>query len=159
MLRALRVDRAGHWPCAERRGSVTLSYDDRHRRRIALRSDQGEDFVLDLPRAMVLETGDGLACAEGGWIEVQAAPEPLLEIRAASAELLCRLAWHIGNRHLMAEIHADRIRLRNDHVIAAMLEGLGAAVTRIDAPFNPERGAYTDAANAHHHHDQARHDE
>ena len=77
-------------------------------------------------------------------------------MRGASAELLCRLAWHIGNRHLPAEFHADRIRLRDDHVIAAMLEGLGAEVGRVEAPFTPERGAYDE--HEHHHHDDRGHD-
>jgi urease accessory protein len=149
MRRALRVERAGHWPHDAARGTVTLGYDDRHRRRLRLTSDAGEDFLLDLQRAAVLDEGDGLALDDGSWIEVKAAPETLLEISAARPDLLCRLAWHIGNRHLAAAIAPDRILLRDDHVIAEMLIGLGATVRRIEAPFTPERGAYD--GHEHHH--------
>jgi urease accessory protein len=149
MRRALRVERTGHWPRAEACGTVTLGYDERYRRRLRLATDAGEDFLLDLPRAAVLEAGDGLALDDGRWIAVEAAPEPLIEVRAARPELLARLAWHIGNRHLPAAIKPDRILLRDDPVIAAMLEGLGATVRRIAAPFNPERGAYDE--HEHHH--------
>jgi urease accessory protein len=151
MLRAERIDRAGQWPRERARGTVTLGYDDRHRRRLRLESDAGEPFLLDLPRAGVLEEGDGLALSDGSWLAVQAAPEPLIEVTASSPELLTRLAWHIGNRHLPAQLEGGRILIRNDHVIAAMLEGLGARLRRIDAPFTPERGAY---AAAPHHHDR-----
>jgi urease accessory protein len=149
MLRALRVERDGQWPRDKARGTVTLAFDDRHRRRFALTSDAGECFLLDLPRAVVLGAGDGLALDDGSWLEVRPADEALLEVRETSVELLCRLAWHIGNRHLPAEFHLDRIRLRDDHVIAAMLEGLGARIQRIVAPFTPERGAYDEAARDH----------
>jgi urease accessory protein len=151
MLRAERIDRAGQWPRERARGTVTLGYDDRHRRRLRLESDAGEPFLLDLPRAGVLEEGDGLALSDGSWLAVQAAPEALIEVTASSPELLTRLAWHIGNRHLPAQLEGGRILIRNDHVIAVMLEGLGARLRRIDAPFTPERGAY--AAEPHHHHD------
>jgi len=151
MLRAERIDRAGQWPRERARGTVTLGYDDRHRRRLRLESDAGEPFLLDLPRAGVLEEGDGLALSDGSWLAVQAASEALIEVTASSPELLTRLAWHIGNRHLPAQLEGGRILIRDDHVIAAMLEGLGARLRRIDAPFTPERGAY--AAEPHHHHD------
>ncbi len=151
MLRAERIERAGQWPRERARGTVTLGYDDRHRRRLRLESDAGEAFLLDLPRAGVLEEGDGLALSDGGWLAVQAAREALIEVTASSPELLLRLAWHIGNRHLPAQLEGDRILIRDDHVVAAMLEGLGARLRRIDAPFMPERGAY--AAEPRHHHD------
>jgi urease accessory protein len=154
MLRASRTERAGHWPHAAARGTVTLGYDDRHRRRLQLKSDAGEVFLLDLPRAGVLAEGDGLALSDGTWLAVKAAPEPLIEVTAASPELLARLAWHIGNRHLPAQIERRRLFIRDDHVIAAMLEGLGATLRRLEAPFTPEPGAYdTPSAGHHHHHD------
>jgi urease accessory protein len=149
MRRAAHMERAGHWPRERAQGTVTLGYDDRHRRRLRLTTDGGEEFLLDLARAAVLDEGDGLALEDGGWIEVKAAPERLLEVRAAAPDLLCRLAWHIGNRRFVAAIAADRILLRDDHVIAALLAGLGATVRRIEAPFTPERGAYD--AHEHHH--------
>ncbi len=149
MLHAVHSEPAGHWPRVKLRDTVTLDYDHRHRRRVRLKSDGGEAFLLDLPRATVLAEGDGLALADGSWLEVRAAPEALLEIRAASFALLLRLAWHIGNRHLPAQLAADCILIREDHVIAAMLEGLGASLKHVHAPFTPERGAYD--APAHHH--------
>lgn len=142
MLRAAQVERAGRWPSVEARGTVTLAYDERHRRRLRLVTDAGEPFLLDLPRADVLEEGDGLALSDGSWLRVKAAPEALIEVTAASPGLLLRLAWHLGNRHLPAQIEPQRILIRDDHVIAAMLEGLGAALRRVEAPFSPERGAY-----------------
>lgn len=153
MLRATRIEPAGHWPTAEARATVTLAYDDRHRRRLKLATDEGEPFLLDLPRAEVLEEGDGLALSDGSWIRVKAAPEALIEVTAASAALLLRLAWHLGNRHLPAQLEPDRILIRDDHVIAAMLEGLGATLRRLDAPFSPERGAYHGEPGHAHGHD------
>ena len=144
MRRALRVIRAGAWPHEKGSGTVTLGFDDRYRRRLRLATDAGETFLLDLPHASVLEDGDGLALDDGGWLAVRAAPEPLLEIRAATAEQLARLAWHIGNRHIAAQMLADRILIRVDAVIEEMLRGLGATLRRIEAPFTPERGAYDD---------------
>lgn len=153
MLRAERSARAGHWPRDAARGTVTLGYDDRHRRRLQLRSDAGEAFLLDLPRAGLLGDGDGLALSDGSWLQVKAAPEKLIEVTASSRALLVRVAWHIGNRHLPAQIEPERMLIREDHVIAAMLEGLGAELRRIEAPFSPEPGAYDAAPERHHHHD------
>ena len=150
MHRTIRIEHQGHWPRASARSSVTLDYDARHRRRFRLVSDDGEEFLLDLPRATVLEDGDGLALSDGGWIAVKAAPERLAEVTAASPALLLRLAWHLGNRHLPAEISGDRILIRDDHVIVDMLERLGAEVRRVQQPFNPEGGAY-----GQHNHDPA----
>jgi urease accessory protein len=157
MSRVSRIDRAGHWPREKSRGTVTLDYEDRHRRRLQLTSDAGLSFLLDLARATVLADGDGLPLEDGGWIEVKAAPEMLIEVTAPSPEALCRLAWHIGNRHVAASIEQDRILLRDDHVLVAMLEGLGATVHPVSAPFTPERGAYAPAAAHHHDHDHDHH--
>jgi urease accessory protein len=158
MLRTLRIERAGHWLPDKARGVATLTFDDRHRRRVQLSSDAGEPFLLDLQRPVVLEDGDGIALSDGTWFAVKAAPETLLEVTAADAAALTRLAWHLGNRHLPAQIEAERILIRDDHVIAAMIEGLGGHVRRIDAPFTPERGAYETANPGHdHHHDHEHH--
>lgn len=152
MLRVERVERAGQWPRERARGTVTLAYGERHRRRLRLVSDAGEAFLLDLPRAELLRDGDGLVLSDGGWLAVKAAAEALIEVTAPDPALLVRLAWHIGNRHLPAQIEAERILIRDDHVIAAMLEGLGARLRSIRAPFSPERGAY-EVAPHHHDHD------
>jgi len=152
MLRALRHERRGHWPSEKARDTVTLAYDDRHRRRLRLESDAGEPFLLDLAETGVLEEGDGLALSDGSWLAVKAKPEPLIEVTAADATELARLAWHLGNRHLPVEIDGARLLIRDDHVIAAMLEALGAHLRHIEAPFSPERGAYHAAAQHHHDH-------
>lgn len=140
MFRATQVLKAGSWqvPPADR---VTLSYDERHRRRLRFLAAAGTEFVLDLQRTAVLCDGDGLRLEDGRIILVIAAAEPLLEITAEAA-LLARLAWHIGNRHLPAQIAAGRILIREDSVIESMLLGLGATVAHVNEPFTPEPGAY-----------------
>jgi urease accessory protein len=150
MKRATSVLRAGHWPKAERTDTVTLLFDDRYRRRLRMLGDGGLDFLLDLVEPVVLHTGDGLRLAEGGYVEVHAAEEDLVEVRSATAAGFARLAWHLGNRHLPAQIEAERILIRDDHVIVDMLKGLGAEVRRVRCPFDPEGGAY-----GQHNHDPA----
>ena len=155
MKAARSVARGGTWPEGQARDTVTLAFDDRFRRRIRLVADGGLEFLLDLPEATVLRGGDGLALEDGGFVRVAAAAEKLVEITAADAGALARLAWHIGNRHLPAEIGAGRILIRDDHVIVDMLKGLGARVRPVAAPFNPEGGAYGqhnhDPRHAHRH--------
>jgi urease accessory protein len=152
--RATSFQHAGRWPRHEASDSVTLDFDRRHRRRLRLATDSGAELLLDLPKAAALAAGDGLRTEGGAWIEVRAAEEPLLEVTCGDAHRLLRLAWHIGNRHVPAEIAPTAIRIRPDHVIAAMLRGLGAAVREIVAPFQPEGGAYAEEgghAHGHHH--------
>ena len=134
---------SGSWPQSEKIDSITLDFDQRFRRRIALTTDSGESFLLNLDEAVPLRQGDGIALDdERGWIEVIAAPEPLVRVSAAGAHMFTRLAWHIGNRHIPAEITPEAIFIRPDPVIEHMLEGLGATVTHVDRPFQPEPGAY-----------------
>lgn len=135
--------------------TITLDETARHRRRGKLTSDGGIEFMLDLPQARLLRHGEGLVLDDGRVIEVRAAPESLLEICGKDARHLLALAWQIGNRHLPAQIETDRILIRDDHVIRQMLEGLGASVASIEAPFDPEGGAYGDSHAGHHHHDGA----
>jgi urease accessory protein len=140
MLRAIQVLKAGSWqaPPTDR---ITLSYDERHRRRLRFLADAGTEFLLDLPRTTVLHGGDGLKLEDGRVILVTAADEPLLEV-TAGADQLARLAWHIGNRHLPAQMAGARILIREDSVIEEMLRGLGATVRHVSEPFTPEPGAY-----------------
>jgi urease accessory protein len=142
----------GQWPEEAAVDSVTLTFLDRHRRRIRLVADSGTPFLLDLPRAQHLAEGDGLELDNGGYVRVCAAPEPVIEIAADSATDLLRIAWHLGNRHLPLQVLEDRLRLRADHVIAAMIEGLGGRVAWMQAPFDPEIGAYAGSAHTHEHH-------
>ena len=142
MHRVIDILPHGQWDPALATDHVTLDHEARHRRRFRFEGAHGTAFLLDLAEAVVLADGDGLRLDDGGLIAVRAAPEPLMEVRAADPALLMRLAWHIGNRHLSADIDTDCIRLRFDHVVAAMLRGLGGDVVETSAPFTPERGAY-----------------
>ena len=133
-------------------GTVTLDYDDRFRRRIALECDNGLAFLLDLPKVTELQDGDDLLLEDGRHIRVAAAAEPLMKAIAADMHHLIRITWHVGNRHLPCEIHPDHLILRHDYVIADMLTRLGATVTLFDGPFNPEGGAYGQTrAHSHEH--------
>jgi len=151
MRRAITVHTRGHWPEEAAVDAVTLPFLDRHRRRIRLVADSGTPFLLDLPRAQHLAEGDGLELDNGSYIRVKAAPEPVLEIAADSDTDLLRIAWHIGNRHLPLQALDGKLRIRADHVIAEMIAGLGGRTTRLDAPFDPEIGAYAGAMHSHDH--------
>jgi urease accessory protein len=132
LLTLTSVVRGGDWagPAVD---TVALDYDGRHRRRIVLTGASGAEYLLDLAEATHLKGGDGLRLPSGGVVEVVARAEPLLEVRAASPAALVRLAWHLGNRHLAAQVFADRILIRRDHVI------------------DPEGGAYHDQGHSHDH--------
>ena len=129
---------------------VTLDFHHRHRRRMAMTSSQGREFLLDLEEAVALRDGDVLILDDDGRVEVIAKAEAVAEITAADEQTLVRLAWHLGNRHLPTEIHAHCLRILNDHVIVEMVLGLGGHVARKQMPFHPEGGAY-DAAHGHDH--------
>ena len=152
MRRAIAVVAERSWPEDETVGAITLAFHDRHRRRVRMTDEAGDDFLLDLPQAAVLRDGDGLALEGGGFIRVRAAPEAVADIAAGSPEHLARLAWHIGNRHVPAQVlQGGVIRILDDHVLVDMARGLGAEIVRRRAPFAPEAGA--DAAGHGHAHD------
>jgi urease accessory protein len=140
--RASRIMPAGTWRPAEAADRVVLDADERYRRRIALAGEGGTRFLLDLPRVAALRDGDGLVLDDGTVIAVEAKSEPLVEIAAPDDAALARLAWHLGNRHAEVEIARGRLRIRRDHVLEEMLLGLGASLSPIEAPFEPEHGAY-----------------
>jgi urease accessory protein len=152
MLRANSVIPAGGWS-GEPADSVVLDFDERHRRRVAMTGVRGLGFLLDLPEAVALRAGDGLRLEDGRVVEVVAAPETLAEIRTADAAALTRIAWHFGNRHLPTELLRKSLRIRRDPVIEEMARGLGAQVVAIEAPFNPEGGAYVRGPEVAHGHD------
>lgn len=131
--------------------TITLDETARHRRRVKMQSDNGIAFLLDLPEARLLRHGEGLMLEDGRVIEVQAEPEQLYEVRGRDEKHLVQLAWQLGNRHLPAQIASDSIRIRADHVIKTMLIGLGASVAELNAPFDPEGGAYGNADGAQDH--------
>jgi urease accessory protein len=151
MQRAIAVHSRGHWREDAAVETVTLASQDRHRRRIRLVTDSGAPFLLDLANACRLVAGDGLELDDGRYIAVRAAAEPVNDIAADSSAHLSRIAWHLGNRHLPMQVTEEGLRIRADHVIAAMVEGLGGRVTWRDAPFDPEEGAYSGADHAHSH--------
>ena len=151
MRRAIAIHKSGHWPEEAAVDRVTLAFVDRHRRRLRLVADSGNSFLLDLPRVQHMADGDGLELDNGGYVLVCAASERVLEIEANGPTDLLRLAWHLGNRHLPVQALEGKLRIRDDHVIADMVAGLGGKVTRLDAPFDPETGAYAGAEHGHEH--------
>ena len=167
MIRATRVEGQHRWQEAAA-DTVVLDFDDRHRRRMAMTGTRGLKFLLDLENATALRGGDALVLEDGRLIEVVAAPEPLMEIRGEDPQHLVRIGWHLGNRHLPTQITAKGLRVRRDHVIEGMVKALGARAIEIEAPFDPEGGAYADAghgqgqshaAHGHHDHGDHHHDE
>lgn len=139
-------------------GAVALAHDERHLRRRLLILDNGARVLVDLPQPVALRAGDCLLLDNGTVAEIAAAEEDLIEIRPRDRLHLVELAWHIGNRHLAAQIDEDRILILRDHVIEAMLEGLGATVTPVRDGFEPLRGAYSGKAHGHDHHHAHSHD-
>lgn len=149
MLRATSIQSRHHWDRAPS-DTVVLDYDARHRRRIMLQTVHKIEFLLDLAEASLLRGGDALVLEDKRLIEIVAAPEPLTEIVCARPQDLARMAWHLGNRHLPVEIRDKRIRIRRDAVIGEMLAGLGVDLIDIEAPFEPEGGAYAPSDSNHH---------
>jgi urease accessory protein len=147
MIRATQVLGQHRWTHAAA-DTVVLDFDDRHRRRMAMTGTRGLEFLLDLENAVALRGGDALVLEDGRLVEVVAAAEPLVEIRGADPLHLVRVAWHLGNRHLPTQIMPKGLRIRRDHVIEAMVKGLGARIIEIEAPFDPEGGAYA-SSHAH----------
>jgi urease accessory protein len=158
MKRAQEVKPVGHWDSATAVDQITLDAHDRHRRRVVLTGERGTTFLLDLPQVTALHDGDGLLLDDGAMVRIVGRPEPLIEIAATDAHELARLAWHIGNRHVDVQIVGDRLRIRRDHVIEDMLRGLGARLSPIEAPFDPEHGAYQHDHDRHRHDHAHRHD-
>ncbi len=152
MIRATEVKPQHRWAEAPA-DTVVLDFDDRHRRRMAMTGTRGLQFLLDLENAVALRGGDALLLEDGRLVEVVSAPEPLVEIRGADPHHLIRVAWHLGNRHLPTQIMPKGLRIRRDHVIEAMVKGLGARVVEIEAPFDPEGGAYAGTGHGHAHED------
>jgi len=150
MIRAEKVLRAADWSHVAS-DTVVLDFDRRHRRRIAMTGESGTTFLLDLAEATALKDGDGIVLDDGRIVEVRAANEPLAKIIAKSPAELVRLAWHLGNRHLPTALSDDSLLIRRDHVIEDMLERLGAEVRHVEAPFDPEGGAYGHDERPHSH--------
>ncbi|CAN7175161.1 urease accessory protein UreE [Rhizobium sp. LjRoot254] len=156
--RSTRIEKPGHTdkPPID---VVVLTHDERHLRRKLLHMVHDDVVMLDLKEPVVLEHGDLLALEGGGHVEVIAADEKLLEIKARNLVHQMELAWHLGNRHLATQIEEGRILIERDHVIQSMLAGLGAVVTEVVEPFHPVHGAYhSHASHGHGSHDHGSHD-
>ncbi|MEH6402841.1 MAG: urease accessory protein UreE [Sneathiella sp.] len=142
MLSALKHISSGDGFSGETQGTVTLDFDSRRRRRIRLVRDDGVAFLLNLPEVSTLREGDFLLLEDNTAILVKAASEAVVDIRCDDTAHLVRVAWHLGNRHLPTQLMGDCLRIRQDHVIEEMVQILGATPKRLNAPFNPEGGAY-----------------
>ncbi|WP_084010134.1 urease accessory protein UreE [Pandoraea oxalativorans] len=147
MLRVIAVKRnrsAGDQGGAASRGTLFMAHDERHLRRRVLRLADGTKILFDQPASIVLACGDQLLLDDDTCVAIRALDEALYSVTPRDTLHLVELAWHIGNRHLAAAIQAERILILRDHVIKAMLEGLGATVADIMAPFHPVQGAYSE---------------
>src|SRR5476649_2647579 len=153
MKRVAQIMLAGEWPAAKALDRVVLDAGDRNRRRIVLTGENGTEFLLDFAKPVSLRDGDGLVLDDGAIVLVAGEPEKLVEISAGSALDCVRLAWHLGNRHTDVQIVGDKIRIRRDHVLEDMLRGLGAKLTPLEAPFDPEAAAPSHEHSHAHHHD------
>jgi urease accessory protein len=129
---------------------VVLAHDERRLRRKLLTLAHGDTVLVDFPEAVTLDHGEVLLLEDGRLVEVIAAEEPLHAVTGRDAEHLMRLAWHLGNRHLSAQIERDRILIKRDHVIRDMLVRLGAEIADVSEPFFPEYGAYHEHSHAPH---------
>ena len=150
MQRAQKTIHAEEFQATRVVDRVVLYADERHRRRVVLDCEGGTRVLLDLPHATMLKDGDGLVLDDGSIVRVVAKPESLVEIAAASETERLRVAWHLGNRHTDVQVVGNRLRIRRDHVLEDMLRGLGAGMTTVEAPFEPEAGAYG-ASRGHSH--------
>lgn len=157
MLRATKVHPHLHGEPADR---VILPHEQRRRRRFVMTGEKGIAFLLDLPELVTIPDGAALILDDGRQIEVVAAPEALLKITAKDGPALMRIAWHLGNRHVPTELLGTQLRIGYDPVLHDMVVGLGGIASPIEAPFEPESGAYAAGHGAHGHkpHDQEAHD-
>jgi urease accessory protein len=134
---------------------VILDYAQRSAQKIIVTGAKGSVIEIDLQEPARLRTDDLLLLDDGGLVEVVAASEPLIEARAGDVAGLSRLAWHLGDRHVPVQVLPNRIRTRRDAAIESLLASLGAKVMLIEAPFDPEGGAYAAHHGHDHHHDHA----
>ena len=157
MPRATRVVHAAERLDTPAIDTLILPYAQRLAQKGFVFGIKGTCVELDFAEAVRLRTDDALVLDDGGLVEIVAEPEPLIEARAADLPALARLAWHLGDRHVPVQVLERRLRLKPDPTIETLLQSLGAKVVLIDAPFEPEGGAY-DAAVGDHGHDHHHHD-
>jgi urease accessory protein len=130
---------------------VALPFDRRQKSRLRVTLQSGQEAALMLERGTILRGGDCLRAEDGRIIEVLAADQPVMDVTAADAPTLTRAAYHLGNRHVPLQVGDGWLRLEQDHVLKDMLLGLNVTVQELQAPFEPEAGAY--GGGHRHHHD------
>ena len=157
MLRVVRVVSSAASDRARHIDSVILAGDQRRVQAVHLTGVNGTQIGLMLPEPALLRMGDLLELDDGSFVDVVIEPEPLIEIRGNDLTHLARLAWHLGDRHVPVQVLTNRLRMRRDPSLEALLQNLGARLTPIEAPFDPEGGAYA-SAPAHDHHGAHHHD-
>jgi urease accessory protein len=145
----LKIPRAAYK--VEVKGQLRLPFESRQKSRLRTKLVSGEEVGLMLPRGEILRGGDLVTASDGRVIEVVAEPEKLLHIETDS---LAKVAYHLGNRHVPVQVGQAFLRIAEDHVLEEMLKKMGAKVSRVEAPFEPEAGAY---AGGHHQHDEMGH--
>jgi len=151
MKRIAEIRRAHNWDPSLAVDVVVLDAQERHRRRVVFVGGHGATYLLNLAAPAQLRDGDGLVLEDGEIVRVTGKPEPLVEISAANPREFARLAWQLGNRHAELQLTADKLRIRRDHVLEDMLRSAGATLTFLEAPFEPESGAYShdEASDGH----------
>ena len=155
MLRAVAILRAGEKQSGDIIDTLLLDYDARRAPAGICTGLKGTQIDIALKTSAPIATDDCLILDDGRLIEIVARPEPLLEVRAPDPASMARLAWHLGDRHIPAQLHERRIRVRRDDATQKLLTALQAHALAIEAPFEPESGAY---AGGHHHHGAHDHD-
>jgi urease accessory protein len=140
----------------QRAATVTLDWDTRQKSRFDATDSQGRTLGVFLPRGTVVRGGDVLVAEDGSLIQVQAANQAVLHIAACpkhgSPFDLMRAAYHLGNRHVPIELQPDHLKIEPDHVLAELMNAMHMIVTDMQAPFEPEGGAYGDNAMMGHAH-------
>ncbi|AFJ03017.1 Urease accessory protein UreE [Methylophaga frappieri] len=134
---------------------ATLSYDLRQKSRIRVTLESGSEAAFYLKRGTILRGGDFLQAESGEVIAVVAADQAVMRVTAKTPQALAQAAYHLGNRHVPLEIGSGWLKLEQDSVLQDMLIGLGVQVELMQAPFEPESGAYS--GGVHHHHDDGHH--
>lgn len=158
MARVVKIVAAGAADGKSAVDTVILTPEQRRAPRGSVTAVKGTSLDFDLAEPVALRTGDLLLLENGDVVEVVAEPEPLIEARAKDLTALARLAWHLGDRHVPVQLFANRLRVRRDPAIEALLARLGAKTVEIEAPFDPEGGAYVVSAHEHHHGHDHHHD-
>lgn len=139
--------------------TVTLDHAARNRRQAALKGEGGTEILVDLDMDTTINDGDALRLEDGSLVQVKAAAERLLEVKAENPARLVRLAWHLGSNHGLVEVTNDALYVENSPALAELVRGQGCTATPVERPFKPERSAHVCDHDHHHHgHSHGHHD-